>query len=71
MKKILIAMSDNILIEKLKKCGKYIVHNYDIDNKEDVIEYLKKYTVDVLITKDFLQGNMNKEEYINGIRKIF
>lgn len=70
MKKILIAMNDNVLIEKLKKCGKYIVHNYDIDNKEDVIEYLKKYRVDVIITKDFLHGNMNKEEYINSIRSV-
>ena len=69
MKKILIAMNDDILIEKIKKCGKYIVHNYDIDNKEDVIEYLRKYEVDVLITKDFLKGKMNREDYIKGIRQ--
>lgn len=69
MKKILIAMDNNVLIEKLKKCGKYIVHNYDIDTKEYVIEYLKKYKVDVLITKDFLNGNMSKAEYIRTIRE--
>lgn len=70
MKKILIAMKNNVLIEKIKKCGKYIVHDYDIDTKEDVIEYLKKYNVDVLITKDFLNGNMTKEEYITSLRSI-
>jgi len=70
VKKILIAMDNNILIEKIKKCGKYLVHNYDIDNKEDVIEYLKKYDVDVLITKDFLKGQLSKEEYIKSIRTI-
>ncbi len=68
MKKILIAMGNNVLIEKIKRCGKYIVHNYDIDTKEDVIEYLKKYEVDVLITKDFLNGKMSKEEYIREMR---
>lgn len=70
MKKILIAMDNNVLVEKVKRCGKYIVHNYDIDNKEDVIEYLKKYSVDVLVTKDFLKGAMSKEEYIKNIRAL-
>lgn len=68
MKKVLIAMNNEILVEKLKKCGKYKVHNYDIDNMEDVVEYLQKYKVDVLITKDFLNGTMSKEEYIRSIR---
>ncbi|MBQ8043755.1 MAG: hypothetical protein IJ272_06365 [Clostridia bacterium] len=70
MKKILIAMDNNVLLEKIKRCGKYAVHIYDIDTKEDVIEYLKKYNVDVLITKDFLNGNMSKEEYIRNIRAL-
>ena len=70
MKKILIAMNNNVLVEKIKRCGKYIVHNYDIDTKEDVIEYLKKYKVDVLITKDFLNGELSKEQYIKEIRNI-
>lgn len=70
MKKILIAMNNNVLLEKLKRCGKYIVHNYDIDTKEGVIEYLKKYEVDVVITKDFLSGEMSKQEYIKSIRNM-
>lgn len=70
MKKILIAMNNNVLMEKIKRCGKYAVHNYDIDTKEDVLEYLKRYEVDVLITKDILKGNMSKEEYIRNIRAL-
>lgn len=68
MKKILIAINNNVLIEKIKKCGKYMVHNYDINTKEDVIEYLKKYQVDVLITKDFLDGILSKEDYVRELR---
>lgn len=70
MKKILIAMDNIALLEKIKRCGKYDVHAYDMSTKEDVLEYLEKYSVDVLITKDTLCGNMNKEDYINGIRNL-
>lgn len=70
MKKILVAMNNSILLDKIKKCGKYIVHDYDIDLKENVIEFLKKYEIDVLITKDCLLGSMTKEEYITNIRQI-
>ena len=41
MKKILVAIDNEMLLGQLKKCGKYIVYGYDIDNKENVIEYLK------------------------------
>lgn len=70
MKKILIAMNNIALLEKIKRCGKYDVHSYDMSTKEDTLEYLEKYKVDVLITKDVLEGNMSKEEYINGIKTI-
>lgn len=70
MKKILIAMDNIALLEKIKRCGKYDVHSYDMTTKEDVLEYLEKYSVDVLVTKDLLAGNMSKEEYINSIRSI-
>ncbi len=70
MKKILIAMDNIALLEKIKRCGKYNVHNYDMSTKEDVLEYLEKYKVDILITKDTLSGDMGKEEYVNCIRNI-
>ena len=69
MKKVLIAMNHRELLEKIKRCGKYEVHNYDIDTKENVIEYLSKHDADVLITKDFLEGRMDKREYVESIRK--
>ena len=69
MKKVLVAMQNETLLGQLKKCGKYIVYNYDLDNKETVIEYLKRHEVDVLITKDVLDGNISKNDYIKEIRK--
>ena len=70
MKKILIAMNHSELMQKIKRCGKYTVHNYDIDTKENVIEYLSKYDIDVLITKDSLDGGMDKTEYVRAIRSV-
>ena len=67
MKKVLVAMENETLLSQIKKCGKYIVHIYDIDTKENVIEYLKQNKVDVLITKDSLKGNMKNKEYIEKI----
>ena len=32
MKKILVAINNENLLGQLKRCGKYIVNNYDIDN---------------------------------------
>ena len=45
MKKVLVAMENEIIIDKLKKCGKYLVHNYDIDTKESVIDYLHEFQI--------------------------
>lgn len=69
MKKVLVAMDNEALLGQLKKCGKYIVHGYDIDNKENVIEYLKKHNTDVLITKDSLEGRMDEKEYVRKLRE--
>lgn len=70
MKKILVAMENETLQSQIKKCGKYNVHLYDIDTKENVIEYLNQNEIDVLITKDSLKGNMTDKEYINKLSEI-
>lgn len=70
MKKILLAMDNEVLLEQLKKCGKYLVAGYDIDTKENVIEYLKKHDADVLITKENLNGEINVKEYMKIIKAI-
>ena len=31
MKKVLIAMDNEILLSQIKKCGKYLTYGYDID----------------------------------------
>lgn len=69
MKKVLIAMNNEMLLNQIKKCGKYIVYGYDIDTKENVIEYLSKNDVDVLITKESLNGEMDFKTYIREIKK--
>lgn len=69
MKKILVAIDNENLIGQLKKCGKYMVYSYDIDNKENVISYIKKHDTDVLITKDNLDGLISEREYIKEIKK--
>lgn len=69
MKKVLVAINNENLLGQLKRCGKYMVYNYDIDNKENVISYIKKHETDVLITKDSLEGLANEREYIKEIRK--
>jgi len=70
MKKILIAMENDDLVSKIKKTGKYIVHDKAISFDEGVIEYLSKNHVDIIITKDNLQGNMTKEIYIKQLRLV-
>lgn len=69
MKKVLIAMDNETLLSQIKKCGKYLTYGYDIDNKENVLEYLSKNVVDVIVTKDTLNGDIEFKEYIREIRK--
>lgn len=70
MKKVLVAMDNETLLSQIKKCGKYNVHLYDIDTKENVINYLNKNIVDVLITKENLKGEMSAKQYIKKIMEI-
>lgn len=70
MKKILIAMENDDLVLKMKKTGKYLVYDQAISFNEGVIEYLSKNPVDIIITKDNLNGNMTKEIYLKQLRLI-
>ena len=70
MKKVLIAMDNEILLSQIKKCGKYLTYGYDIDTKENVLEYLSKNEVDILVTKDTLNGEIEFKEYIREIKKL-
>lgn len=70
MKRVLVAVGNEVLLNQIKKCGKYDVYTYDIDTKENVLEYLSKYNADVLITKDTLTGKIGSKDYIKEIRKL-
>ncbi len=70
MKKILIAMDNEVLLGQIKKCGKYLVYGYDIDTKENVLEYLSKNMADVIVTKDTLNGEIEFKEYIREIKRL-
>lgn len=70
MKKMLIALEDEKTFEQMKKSGKYMLHEQDITYKEGVIEFLSKNKIDIIITKDSLQGEMTREIYIKQLRLI-
>lgn len=55
MKKILIALDADGVINKINKTGKYKVYDKDITYQEGVLEYLSKNDVDVIVTKDSLE----------------
>ncbi len=67
--KILVALNSKYIKDELEKIYGSDVYEYDIENKEEVIEFLsntdEEYTV---ITKDSLCGKINKEMYIKQIR---
>lgn len=70
MKKLLIAVDNEKIYNEIKKEEKYDIYNRDIIYKEGVLEYLAKNEVDVLLTRDDLEGDMIKEIYIKQIKLI-
>lgn len=70
MKKLLIAVDNEKIYNEIKKEEKYEVYNRDIIYKEGVLEYLAKNEVDVLLTRDDLEGEMIKEIYIKQIKLL-
>lgn len=70
MKKILVALDCEDLVEKIKKTGKYMVYDRPISFQEGVLKYLSDNMIDVIITKDSISGSMTKEIYIKQLRLI-
>lgn len=70
MKKILVALDCDDLIEKIKKTGKYMVYDRSISFQEGVLKYLSDNVIDVIITKDNISGDMTKEIYMKQLRLI-
>lgn len=70
MKKIITAIGNNILNEKLKETGKYEILGKDIQYKEGILEFIKeKEAVDVLIISELLSGELDFKELIREIQK--
>jgi len=70
MKKVLVAIDNMEIYNQIKDEGKYDVYERDIVYKEGVLEYISKNTVDVIITRDDLEGEMIKEIYIKQIKLL-
>ena len=67
--KILVALNNSYVKNELEKIYGNDVYTYDITEKEAVIEFLannlEAYTI---ITKDNLDGKINKEMYIKQMK---
>lgn len=69
--KILVALDNNEIKEKLNIKYGNKVYNYDFSYKEDVIEYLKRYSDDyIFLTRLDLPGNISYKEYILSLKKL-
>lgn len=69
--KILVALDNKEIKEKLNIKYGNKVYNYDFSYKEDVIEYLKRYSDDyIILTRLDLPGNMSYKEYILSLKKL-
>lgn len=70
MKKILIAMGNTILYERLMKNTKYEVISKDISYKEGILEVLSiKKNIDILILNELLEGEIDFRDLICKIRE--
>ncbi len=69
--KILVALNNKEIKDKLDLRYKDKVYNYDFVYKEDVISYIEKYNNNyIILTRLDLSGNMNYIEYIRKLKKI-
>lgn len=69
--KILVALDNKEIKEKLNIKYGNNVYNYDFSYKEDVIEYLKRYRDDyIILTRLDLPGNISYKEYILNLKNL-
>lgn len=69
--KILVALDNKEIKEKLNIKYGNKVYNYDFSYKEDVIEYLKRYSDDyIILTRLDLPGNISYKEYILSLKNL-
>lgn len=67
--KIILALDNEFVREKVNEIYKEKVHNYDLITKEELIEFLSiKKEPYIVITKENLSGNIDPKMYIKQIR---
>ena len=67
--KILVALNNSYVKNELEKIYGNDVYTYDITEKEAVIEFLaNNLEAYIIITKDNLEGKINKEMYIKQMK---
>lgn len=71
MKKIITAIGNNILNDKLRQTGKYEVIGKDIQYKEGILELLnERKDVDIIIISYILEGEIDFNKLIENILKL-
>lgn len=71
MKKIITAIGNNILKEKLEELENYEVLGNDIQYKEGVLEFLEeKKEVEILVISEILEGDIEFKKLISKILKL-
>ena len=68
--KILLAVNNEYITDKVKEKYNENVFKYDLLSMEEVIEFLRDNDIDILITKDNLEGNLDKKMYIRQIKLL-
>lgn len=69
--KILVALDNKEIKEKLNIKYGNKVYNYDFSYKEDVIEFLKRYSDDyIILTRLDLPGNISYKDYILNLKNL-
>ena len=67
MKKIITAIQNPKLNNKLKELNKYEIVAPDIQYQEAVLEILQKEHIDYLILSECLEGNLEINEFIENL----
>ncbi len=70
MDKTIVALDSSVFLKEIKAIEKLEVYEHDITYMEGVLEYISKNEVNILITKDTLEGEMTKEIYLKQIKLL-
>ena len=70
MNKLITALNNSEINNKLKKTNKYKILYEDISYQEGIFEVLEKEEIDIILLSEILKGPYNIKELINKIKEI-